>query len=873
MNVIWQLTLRNLKLNRSRTVVTLIGIILSAAMICGVATLIASFQDVMVEGAKQTDGSHHATFVNVPLENSKYIEEHAYTETAMLSKRLGYAALDQPANANKPYMLVRSYDKTAFEHFPVKLKEGRLPEKDGELVVSEELLYGKVEKLKIGDTLTLDIGRRVVDGTPVGEEPLSDNEELEILMTKTYTVTGVIHRPHHETNIEPGVTVISYLDRSQLQPSDKVNVSIVSDNPRKIYDRAPGMGEEAEAERVSYNKELLKFLGVSDRDNVNQMFQIIGLIIILLVVVGSVAVIYNAFAISVSERKKQFGMLSSVGATARQIRRVVFLEGTVLGLIAIPIGILSGIGGIGVTLHFVNRLLMDSLYGSNVDVSLRLIVSPYTVLVTVLFVALTIFLSAYVPALRASKISPVEAIRLTTDIKIKGKKLRTSRLTRALFGIEGELALKNLKRNSKRYRATVFSLFISIVLFVSFSTFMTYGFASSNMYYGKMTFDMAVQKYEGPIEEQLELYDEITALDGVTDYSVIRQVIGVAENLDISQFGSYIAEGLKKQDEDFLSIYTNDKGEYQLLIFITALQEKQFDSYAASLGLEAGDYKNPEEPQGILINSNTIDGPKLVQYEPLRINAGERLKLTENAYTDYKDPVTFEVEIGSITDSYPLGVATTTPSAVNLIVSEEVYDHLAAAMHPESQEEANRAQLFMKLADSVDYTSLETQIQTINQSYSSASDLSVFSRVGVQEQVDRMKTIVSIFLYGFVSLITLIGVTNIFNTISTNIALRRREFAMLKSVGLTPQGFNKIMNYESIFYGLKALAYGLPVSILISLWMYSSFSGVFAFEFLLPWREIGYCVAGVFIIVFLTMMYASRKLKKENIIDALKIES
>ncbi|PZD92973.1 ABC transporter permease [Paenibacillus sambharensis] len=872
MNVIWQLTLRNLKLNRSRTVVTLIGIILSAAMICGVATLIASFQDVMVEGAKQTDGSHHATFINVPLENSKYIEEHAYTETAMFSKRLGYAGLDQPANASKPYMLVRSYDKTAFEHFPVKLKEGRLPEKDGELVISEELLYGRGEKLKIGDTLTLDIGRRVVDGTPVGEEPLSDNEELEILMTKTYTITGIIHRPNFESNVEPGVTVISYLDRSTLEPADSVNVSIVSDNPRKIYDKAPGMGEEAGAERVSYNKELLKFLGVSDRDNVNQMFQIIGLIIILLVVVGSVAVIYNAFAISVSERKKQFGMLSSVGATARQIRRVVFLEGTVLGLIAIPVGILSGIGGIGVTLHFVNRLLTDSLYGGNVDVSLRLIVSPYTVLVTVLFVALTIFLSAYVPARRASKISPVEAIRLTTDIKIKGKKLRTSRLTRALFGIEGELALKNLKRNSKRYRATVFSLFISIVLFVSFSTFMTYGFASSNMYYGKMTYDMSIDLLEVLPQDELAFYEEVTELNGVSEHSLLRRHYGVDQDMDINRFGSYIAGKLKDGDEDYLSMFSSGPDRYRLSYHIYALNNEQFDAYASSIGAETEGFHNPDEPKGILINANTIDGPKLVEYAPTNIKAGEKISLHSSINIDDKPPKKMDIVIGAVTENYPFGVATTYPDSVNLILSEEVYEELMETRSYPISDAANY-ELYLKLSDDTDYIQFEEQVRGLSADYTAQEKVFINNRVGVQEQVERTKTVVSIFLYGFVSLITLIGVTNIFNTISTNIALRRREFAMLKSVGLTPQGFNKIMNYESIFYGLKALAYGLPVSMLISLWMYYSFSGVFTFEFSLPWREIGYCVAGVFIIVFLTMMYASRKLKKENIIDALKVES
>ena len=104
-------------------------------------------------------------------------------------------------------------------------------------------------------------------------------------------------------------------------------------------------------------------------------------------------------------------------------------------------------------------------------------------------------------------------------------------------------------------------------------------------------------------------------------------------------------------------------------------------------------------------------------------------------------------------------------------------------------------------------------------------------------------------------------------------ALRRREFAMLKSVGLTPKGFNRMINYESIFYGLKALLYGLPVSVLISIWMYNAFGNKFGFAFVLPWKEILVCIAAVFVIVFITMIHAGAKLKNDNIIDALKEEN
>src|SRR5690606_13765846 len=125
----------------------------------------------------------------------------------------------------------------------------------------------------------------------------------------------------------------------------------------------------------------------------------------------------------------------------------------------------------------------------------------------------------------------------------------------------------------------------------------------------------------------------------------------------------------------------------------------------------------------------------------------------------------------------------------------------------------------------------------------------------------------------FIVLITAISIANILNTISTSISLRKREFAMLKSMGMTPKGFNKMINYESIFYGIKSLIYGLPLSIVCMLLIYKALGNSFSYSFTLPWLSILYVVVAVFLIVGTSMLYSSAKVKKENIIDALKQES
>ncbi len=872
MNVLQRLTLRNLKLNRKRTIVTLIGIILSGAMICGVSTLAASFQDLLVRSAKLTDGAHHVSLYDVPYEDSQVLSNHAYTETSMLSKDLGFARLTGSKHNFRPYLMIKGYDQTALEHLPLKLTDGEFPDEAGEIVLSEEVFYSGGVEYRIGDQLTLEIGERVDQGNVLSQEQLTETETLNPQMTATYTVTGFIETPRFEKYTSPGFGAVAFLDTSRLKQADTVNVSLVMKKPAEIFEHVPQLAEQLEIQEVVYNNELLKWMGITDNDRVNAMFTSIELIIILIVVIGSVSVIYNAFAISVSERKKQFGMLSSVGATASQIRKMVFFEGLLLGLIGIPLGIVSGIAGISVTLMVVNHLMDGSVL--NAGVPLRLTVSPYTLLLSIGFIALTIFLSAYIPARRAAKISPIEAIRLNTDINVKGKQLKTSKLIRHLFGIEGELALKNLKRQRKRYRATVFSLFISIVLFISFSSFITYSFTSSSMYYSDIPYDIAIEKHDIPVDDQIKLYEDIIALEEVTQSSLVRHSLGQLRGLDPSQLGSYIQETVLTTPEAFGNdLFSDPQGGYQIGIHLIALGDQMFQTYVQSLGLHVDEYVQVQHPKGILVNRNMIDDPVMVEFEPTQFQAGEAFVLSDPFAQSEASTAAYPIEVGAVTDVLPFGVHYTGITSVNMIVSDDVLDGFLTQMGEEAQQIAEQIKLYVDVEEGADREAFEETVRGLSARSHPNEYLMFYDSAAHQEQIGQMRMVISIFLYGFISLITLIGITNIFNTINTNIGLRRREFAMLRSIGLTPSSFNKIIRYESLFYGIHSLLLGLPVGVLLSVWIYSSIGHVFQFSFLLPWKEIIICIIGVFVIVFMTMLHASRKLKHESMIEALKTEN
>lgn len=862
MNILNRLTLRNLRLNKKRTIVTIIGIILSGAMICGVASLVASFQDLFIQSAISTDGNYHATFYAVPYEDSKYLSDNINTKSTLLTQDIGFAKFENAKDSTRPFIFIMAYNGKAFTDMPITLKEGRFPEKNSEIVVSEQLLSllsNKSVNYKIGQEITLPIGNRIDNGELLSpKDEISKTEAFEQLGTTAYTITGVIEKPRFEPSLY--LQAISYLDEGILAPTDLLNVSILTNKPRNIYKIVPQMAEAIGINNFSYNNELLKWMGISKNSNYINMLMSVGLIIIGLIVVGSVTVIYNAFAISVSERKKQFGMLSSVGATAKQIRKTIFFEGFLLGIIGIPIGILSGILGIGVTIKIISPLMQGSLV--NTDVALRLVVSPLVVGITVFFVAFVILISAYIPAKRASSISPIEAIRLNTDINIKGKKLKTSKLTRLLFGFEGEIALKNLKRNRRRYRATVFSLFISIVLFISFSTFTTYGFQSSKMYYSEIPYDIYVNKYDAPIDKLREFYNKINELEDIDKYVILRHISVFASesNPDDSKFGPYT------------KINFPDKGlnnePFSVALNIYTLNDEAFNQYMIDNNLEPSEFKDEKNLRAILINKAVTNiNQKYTEYQPTTISKGDILRLEEPPFDNNQAPAEIALEVAAITDIFPFGLSNS--NSIDLIVSEKNYEVIRASLNEVNQIQADSIEIIIATQKPAE---LEKSIKEIHDQYY-GGEVYIYNVSAAQEEMNQTKTVIPIFLYGFVTLITLIGVTNIFNTISTNVALRRREFAMLKSVGLTPKGFNKMINYESIFYGLKALLYGLPISILISIALYNSFGNAFSFQFMLPWKSIIVCIVGVFLITFLTMIHASRKLKNDNIVDTLKEEN
>ncbi len=870
MNVLNKVTWNTLKKNKTRTIVTIIGVILSAAMITAVTTFVSSMQDFMIRASIESEGNWYIRFANMPAGSLTLLEQEKKIEATALRHGVGYAEPGTIENKDKPYLYLEEFTADSFDMLAVRLAEGRLPENSNELLLPEHLLSTGGAAYRVGDTVTLEIGDRInEEGESIGQNIsyayTEGKEQLINTASRTFTIVGICMRPKFESYAAPGYTVITVMDTSALAPDDRLAAYIRTSSARDGVPVGQALYKSMNDNAVEYKSgDILDYMGYGDNNSLNSVLYSMAAILLTLIAVGSISLIYNAFAISVSERSKLFGMLSGVGASARQIRNSVFYEAAIIGAVGLPLGILSGVTGIGVTLKLLSGVINDS-FGTNssgAEVEFRLAVYPLAIVAAIIVGFVTILISAYIPARRAAKSSAIDAMRQTQDIRLKARAVRTPRFIRKIFGMEGDLALKNFRRNRRRYRATVFSLFISVVLFISASAFTENMKVGTEAVYTDQNYDVMISMGQQTTDEDLSiLADAVSRLDSCKQLSSVRAFYGWTPVDKTS-----VPPEVYAAEDSYTPLL--DDGRVKIRYIAYALGRMEFERYASSLGLNLDEYSDPQHPKGIVIDWKRLYTDGKYTVSELFTTKPSSFALNEFSADDGAEPAIERMtEAGHYADTAPLGLQKyiQADGLFTIIYADSVFDSLFSGFSKESRQSS----FISATSDNAD--TLETEAQRLMRGLGlSGSILNIQARL---QQSRSLIMVVDVFSYGFITLISLITVANVFNTISTNINLRRREFAMLKSIGMTPSGFNRMINFECIFYGLKALLFGLPVSLLVCWLINKSMGEGVDMNLLIPWTSVIIAVVAVFAIVFITMMYAMSKVRKENIVDALKNEN
>ncbi len=856
MNIFNKVTLQSMRKSRTRTLVTIIGVVLSAAMITAVATFGVSLLSYLANGAAQKYGGWHVEFVDVP---ASFVLEQTHDEkiaNTTTFENIGYAMLDGGKNPDKPYLFIAGFNEKTFNDLPINLISGRLPENSGEILVSGSVAANGGVKFVVGDTLSLAVGNRLSGNAMLSQHDpyTATDEKLVPQGQRTYTVVGIYQRPGFEEVTAPGYTLITKADAQDQANSESLFVTLK--NPREVHAYATSTaGNKA----YVLNDKVLSFMGLSNDNVFNQFLYAVGGILVVIIMIGSIFLIYNAFNISLNERTRQFGILSSVGATARQLRNSVLFEGLCIGVIGIPIGVMVGIGSIHLVISVVARNFGNIMYS---NVPLTLTVSIPVIIVAAVVSLVTILISAYLPARKAANTPVMESIRQTNVVKVESKVVKTSKLSQRLYGLEGTLALKNFKRNKKGYRSIVLSLGLSVVLFVSANAFVTDMKQAAQQSVVVTTSDICFATQNMNDSEMLPLYNKLKTADGVYEsgYQALMKYSCVAKASDLS-------------DDYWTNVGSQSVGEtVNLPIDIQFLDDNSYLNILNGLGLPVADFTGP--------NAKLIAVAKMED----RNNQAETVDQISDLFTrsslnliivpETKNQPTTEpgqnVNITFVETVPP----DTLPIPGNTGAKNAFFFRVMAPYSLKEQFETPDTQVVIKglTFRSTNPTQSTAEMETMIQGAGVTADYNLYNTYKMLDESRNYIFIANVFAYTFIIMISLIAVANVFNTISTNIKLRRRELAMLRSVGMSDRDFQKMMNFECIFYGLRALLFALPIAAIASWLIYKGMvlGGTDMIDFVFPWGSMIISVFSVLLVVFISMLYAISKLKKENIIDALR---
>ncbi|MBE6990831.1 MAG: FtsX-like permease family protein [Ruminococcaceae bacterium] len=905
MNVFHRFTRASLRENPSRTLVTIIGIMLSMALVTAVIQGAYSGIHFLVRSEETRVGAFHGYFYDLTEGEAIQARQLGFVKKSAVWQTVGWAEIGS-LNEYKPYLLIRAVDKNFTDLVSVKLVSGRMPETPEELLLPTHLAANGDVRYKEGDRLTLAVGRRMMDGYELGEanpvDPMADGEEIADATERTYTVVGFYDR--FDNLLEdygcPGYTALTGWDG---QGTGVQSVFFTVRNTGRFYD---DMNGNPVSESWRTHDDLLRLSGSVRSANISTVIYGFAGVLIFLIAFGSISLIYNSFAISVSERTRQFGILKSVGATKKQIRGSVLYEALLLGGAGILAGAAVGCAGIGITLWALRDAFVAFAMGTGVQ--MKLVVSPAGMAVAAAVCLVTTLISAWIPAQRANRVSAIDAIRQTADVRVRARDVKVSSLTKKLFGFEGMMASKNFKRNRKRYRATVVSLFLSVTLFIAASSFCTY-----------LT-DTVKSVTAG--ESRVDIALSLPGDSGVSTADMLERLRGIA-GVDQAACGETISSLVYFPSEALSKDYINaaeswrETAEHRTDLpqsaAVVFLDDESFRALCTENGLDPAPYMDAAAPAGLLYNRMVttitmasgeniyVDVPvvregalplKAYLTTTLQIEGYTLVEVMDDGYYYYpeeylkevysaatgEEKIVFDREKALVKTPEEAEIPTDLPVAATVKKTHFLLpEGLTAIFYPQSAKGAvtGDGELHFEQSYGVMAAEHARVTETIRQQLA-ADDISYTYLVDHADDAESMRMlvlVVRVFSYGFIILISLIAMANVFNTISTNVLLRRRELAMLKSIGLGEKGFRKMMNYECIIYGCKGLLWGLPASVALTYVIYRITGDLVVRSFYIPWASVVIAVGSVFAVVFATMLYATSMIRRDNPIDALKQEN
>ena len=822
------ITLKYLKENKKRTLFTIIGIILSLSLISGVGFLGLSVRDLLYDNAIKNSGDYEFGFWNVDkkvisiLRNDVDLDKvGVITNADSGSYKLG--------GFEDCTIYITSEDEVCLKDiFKTELTEGRLPENGSELIISDEAK--EYLKLELNDKITLN------------EINYKNEKEIKVGV-KEFTIVGFTKESFPSDGT--WLNGITFLEKIENNKTYDIKFT-VKDNKNKyqtVLSKAKRLNIEEEL--IDSNNDLLALRGQSEYKGINDVIKGISIFVIIIIMITTIFLIYNTINISITERMAEFGILRSIGATPKQIRNLVIKESLILCLISIPFGVLSGFIGVWITV----KLLESNISMMFNDSILTVKFYPSIILFTLIIGVITIFIASFGPARKAGKVSPISIIKGSSGGSIK---YYNGKIVRKIFGVEGWVAYKNIRKNSKRFIVTILSLSISLIMFILFTTL--------NM---KRLDELAYINKSSLTHGNIYLRKDI--VNEVSDK--IKNINGIDEvYIQPYLWLEYLALDPALITDEFKSSYGYESDEFLNNITILGYDDNSLKELGVENGLKDGEV--------IIINSfarynedgklENINISNLEEDDTFKIPVSNFSTLEENflglLIEDLNNDNCIEFKVKKILDKNPF------ESDYNydfkIIMSKDFLEKINTS-------EYIRYELKFKYTNINDEKLTESasnEIQSIEEDYKlTLNDLNADNKM--QQQ---MWTVINVFVYGFIVIISLIGIVNVVNTISLNILLKKKEFGTLGTIGMSERQLSKMVILEGMLHGIIASIIGGIISLGLVLIAVKIINFGLTVSNKIYWQPfvIGFTIN--LLVVFIASLIPLNKLKKMSLVETIR---
>ncbi len=816
---------------KKETIGIIVAITLASVMLFSIGNLFSSIRKSSLNDVLYNKGSYH---ISLKETNDKQLKKINFSKATKykIKKEL---TIKNKFNDKVDLKLIEG------DHLFLKdlyLKEGRIPINNTEIIIPENIL--KKLNINLNDIINIE-GPKTVVGTYNSDYWLC-YEGIKIYNYCNNVILLNNHLDTYRANI-----YFKKINNKTFSKIEQIGSTLNLKNLSNI-------NEPIKFENLKINLNLLELYGVSF--NYGIMAIMILFLMLFMTIIGFICffLIYNSVAISLNERKKTTGILISIGATKKQILKSVFYETLILSIVGLILGFIISFGLTNILIYILNNILKNLI-----TFKIQFAIYPLFFIISILYLIATIYLSVLFPANRASETSPIEAIKENKQINYK--KIKHNKLTKNLK-IEHLIAYKNMSRNKSKYRVSTISIVISIILFISVSTIINIVINKVNE-----TLDTEID-YDVHITSFIESSNFIKELEKNSTKLITfsNSFYRIEENLE-QYYNNKFHDNIKKLKETIM-------GDQ---VYIYILNKKSYNDFKNQIKLK--------EDQPILINYSKITkqielNNEIINEELYRGKKFEKefnltlcsdtliikneLPIIENNECNYK------INNIHFTETIPFSLKSQLNYGTTLILNEEMASELPLSLTDQQLNYLELKKSILIYLKAKNYLTINEKIESIVKELGLNFNDIIYQNYSMEiHDYKQMLLGIKIILYIIMAFFGLIATTSIINTLTTNMKLRQREFAILRSIGLSPKGFDRIIKFEALLFSLKSIIYSIPfvylILILVSNILKLDYKNTF--NFVLPLKYLLISIILVFIIVYLTIIYASKKIKENNIME------